>query len=131
MVAIWRRIARSRLPAAMSRIRAARRGTTTPIQSRDDAENARHGQAALSPPSALRCFRSLPREAASSPPPPWSSVLRRMGYRSTMDDSQNKAGTRLTCSNPACGCELQINVPCPHGSAYTCACGRPMEPVSR
>jgi hypothetical protein len=47
-----------------------------------------------------------------------------------MDESQNVAGTRLTCSNPDCDCELQINRPCPHGTTYTCACGHPLEPAS-
>lgn len=44
-----------------------------------------------------------------------------------MDDSQNIAGARLTCSNPECGCALQIVTPCPHGSTYTCACGHPFD----
>ena len=35
----------------------------------------------------------------------------------------NEAGTRLTCSNEDCGCELVIEKPCPHGDVYTCACG--------
>jgi hypothetical protein len=47
-----------------------------------------------------------------------------------MDESQNVAGTRLTCTNPDCDCELQINRPCPHGTTYTCACGHPLEPAS-
>jgi len=47
-----------------------------------------------------------------------------------MDDSMNVTGTRLTCSNEDCPCELQINTPCPHGTTYTCACGHPLEPVS-
>jgi hypothetical protein len=47
-----------------------------------------------------------------------------------MDDSNNVAGTRLTCTNPDCGCELQINTPCPHGAAYTCACGHAFEPIA-
>ncbi len=45
-----------------------------------------------------------------------------------MSDTQNTPGTRLTCANPDCDCELQINKPCPHGSTYTCACGHPLAP---
>ncbi len=52
------------------------------------------------------------------------------GYSSGMEDSQNTAGTLLTCDNPECGCELQINTPCPHGTSYSCACGHPLEPKS-
>lgn len=37
----------------------------------------------------------------------------------------DEAGTILTCTNPECGCRLRIEVPCPHGEAYTCACGHP------
>lgn len=44
-----------------------------------------------------------------------------------MDATSNVAGTRLTCSNPECGCALEILEPCPHGSTYTCACGHPLE----
>ena len=47
-----------------------------------------------------------------------------------MDDSTNVTGTRLTCTNDDCPCELQITTPCPHGSTYTCACGHPLEPVT-
>jgi hypothetical protein len=47
-----------------------------------------------------------------------------------MDESKNVAGTRLTCTNADCDCELQINTPCPHGSTYTCACGHAFEPVA-
>ena len=47
-----------------------------------------------------------------------------------MDDSKNVAGTRLTCTNADCECELQINTPCPHGATYTCACGHAFEPVA-
>jgi hypothetical protein len=47
-----------------------------------------------------------------------------------MDASKNVAGTRLTCSNPDCECELQIVTPCPHGDTYTCGCGHPFEPRS-
>jgi hypothetical protein len=60
--------------------------------------------------------------ACSNPGRPWNT--------GGMDESKNVAGTRLTCSNPDCGCELQINAPCPHGGTYTCACGHPLEPVS-
>jgi hypothetical protein len=42
-----------------------------------------------------------------------------------VDQQDNVAGTRLTCSNVECDCELQINRPCPHGTDYTCACGHP------
>jgi len=37
----------------------------------------------------------------------------------------NEAGIILTCTNPECGCRLRIEEPCPHGDAYTCACGHP------
>jgi hypothetical protein len=40
--------------------------------------------------------------------------------------SNNQVGVLLTCTNDDCPCELQINVPCPHGDTYTCACGHPM-----
>lgn len=33
------------------------------------------------------------------------------------------AGTVLTCSNTECGCRVEVQEPCPHGDAYTCACG--------
>lgn len=46
-----------------------------------------------------------------------------------MDAQQNVAGTRMTCTDDDCNCELQINVPCPHGTTYTCACGHPMEAI--
>ncbi|MGD9998814.1 MAG: hypothetical protein AB7L17_22470 [Ilumatobacteraceae bacterium] len=35
----------------------------------------------------------------------------------------NQPGVTLTCTNDDCPCELQINVACPHGDTYTCACG--------
>lgn len=35
----------------------------------------------------------------------------------------NEAGTVLSCSNDDCGCRLTIEVPCPHGDTYKCACG--------
>ena len=44
-----------------------------------------------------------------------------------MDEIDNVSGTILTCSNPECGCELEIIQPCPHGPEYTCACGQPLE----
>ena len=47
-----------------------------------------------------------------------------------MDETTNVPGTRLTCTNADCECELQINTPCPHGTTYTCACGHPFEPVA-
>ena len=40
---------------------------------------------------------------------------------------ENTTGTRMTCTNPDCGCELQIVKPCPHGTDYTCACGHEMK----
>ena len=40
--------------------------------------------------------------------------------------STNEPGTTLTCTNDECSCELTINVPCPHGDQYTCACGHPL-----
>ncbi len=53
----------------------------------------------------------------------------RRGNDRCMDESQNVAGTRLTCTDVDCDCELQINTPCPHGTTYTCACGHAFEPV--
>ncbi len=50
----------------------------------------------------------------------------RRGNDRCMDESQNVAGTRLTCTNA--DCELQINTPRPQGSTYTCACGHAFEP---
>jgi hypothetical protein len=47
-----------------------------------------------------------------------------------MEQTQNVPGTRLTCSNDDCSCELEIKSPCPHGSNYTCACGHAMEAVA-
>jgi hypothetical protein len=47
-----------------------------------------------------------------------------------MNHADNAAGTRLTCTNSDCGCELTIVEPCPHGDTYTCACGHPFEPVA-
>ena len=35
-------------------------------------------------------------------------------------------GSVLTCSNPDCGCELEVRRPCPHGDDYRCACGHPL-----
>ena len=46
-----------------------------------------------------------------------------------MPNDANTPGTRLTCSNPDCDCELQIVKPCPHGEAYVCACGHQMQPI--
>jgi len=46
-----------------------------------------------------------------------------------LDAQRNVAGTRMTCTNPDCECELQIITPCPHGTAYTCACGHHLEAV--
>jgi metallothionein len=37
----------------------------------------------------------------------------------------NEPGTILTCTNDDCECRLRIEVPCPHGDTYTCACGHP------
>ena len=39
----------------------------------------------------------------------------------------NEPGTTLTCTDDACGCELTIQKPCPHGDTYTCACGHPLK----
>ena len=39
----------------------------------------------------------------------------------------NLTGTILTCTNAECGCRLRIERPCPHGAAYTCACGHVFE----
>jgi hypothetical protein len=52
------------------------------------------------------------------------------GNSSGVDESKNVTGTRLTCTNADCECELQINTPCPHGNTYMCACGHPLESVS-
>jgi hypothetical protein len=46
-----------------------------------------------------------------------------------VDQSDNVSGARLTCTNADCECELQINIPCPHGTTYTCACGHPFQPA--
>ena len=35
-------------------------------------------------------------------------------------------GTTLTCTNDDCPCQLTLDVPCPHGDQYTCACGHPL-----
>lgn len=44
--------------------------------------------------------------------------------------AQHKAaGTVLTCTNAECGCRLRIEVPCPHGDTYVCACGHEFRPV--
>ena len=48
-----------------------------------------------------------------------------------MDDAANTAGTRLSCTNTDCPCELQITTPCPQGASYTCACGHPLEAVAQ
>lgn len=40
-----------------------------------------------------------------------------------------RPGTTLTCSNPDCGCELEVRRPCPHGDDYRCACGHPLQPA--
>lgn len=37
----------------------------------------------------------------------------------------NESGVILTCTNDECRCRLRIEVPCPHGDGYTCACGHP------
>lgn len=47
-----------------------------------------------------------------------------------LKEQQNVAGTRMTCTNPDCDCELQIITPCPHGTNYTCACGHALEGLS-
>jgi hypothetical protein len=38
-------------------------------------------------------------------------------------------GTVLTCANANCECRLQVQVPCPHGDEYTCACGHGLVPA--
>jgi len=38
-------------------------------------------------------------------------------------------GTTLTCDDPDCPCRIVVQVPCPHGDDYTCACGHPLGPV--
>ena len=60
----------------------------------------------------------------------WRLSSRRHGHSRGMDESTNVPGTRLTCTNDDCECELQINTPCPHGTTYTCACGHPFEPIT-
>ena len=46
-----------------------------------------------------------------------------------IDEQRNIAGTRMTCSDSDCGCELEIIAPCPHGGSYTCACVHEMEAI--
>ncbi len=41
----------------------------------------------------------------------------------------NEPGTVLTCADDDCPCRLRIEVPCPHGEEYSCACGHPMVPA--
>jgi len=38
-----------------------------------------------------------------------------------------QTGTTLTCTNPECPCSLRVVQPCPHGDAFTCGCGHPLE----
>jgi hypothetical protein len=38
-------------------------------------------------------------------------------------------GAVLTCTNTDCTCRLEVQVPCPHGDGYTCACGHALVPV--
>ena len=38
-------------------------------------------------------------------------------------------GTALTCTDTECGCRLLVQVPCPHGEGYTCACGHDLVPA--
>ncbi len=38
--------------------------------------------------------------------------------------------TLLTCTKDDCGCRIRIEVPCPHGEEYTCACGHALAPIS-
>lgn len=45
-----------------------------------------------------------------------------------LHDDDNVVGVRLTCTNVDCDCELEIVRPCPHGTAYTCACGHVLVP---
>lgn len=40
------------------------------------------------------------------------------------------AGTTLTCTNDDCPCRILIQVPCPHGDDYSCACGHPLVPAT-
>lgn len=75
---------------------------------------------------------ALPPRAVPYEPEGWCQsglTFPRRGNDRCMDESQNVAGTRLTCTNVDCDCELQINTPCPHGTTYTCACGQAFEPV--
>ena len=51
------------------------------------------------------------------------------GNLQDMDETNNTAGTRLSCTNDDCPCELEIKTPCPHGIAYSCACGHPFDMV--
>lgn len=44
-----------------------------------------------------------------------------------MDATQNEPGTVVTCTDDACGCQLTIDKPCPHGSQYRCGCGHLLE----
>lgn len=48
-----------------------------------------------------------------------------------LEADQNVAGTRMTCTDPECECELEIVAPCPHGTRYVCGCGHEMQQVSQ
>ena len=39
----------------------------------------------------------------------------------------NEPGIALTCSNRDCDCRLRIEIPCPHGDVYVCACEHELE----
>jgi hypothetical protein len=41
-----------------------------------------------------------------------------------------EAGSLLTCTNDDCPCRIVVQVPCPHGDDYTCACGHPLGPAT-
>jgi len=46
-----------------------------------------------------------------------------------MNPDANQTGTVLTCTNADCDCRLRVEVPCPHGDTYTCACGHQFNAV--
>ncbi|HEV7721078.1 MAG TPA: hypothetical protein VGO60_07325 [Iamia sp.] len=39
-------------------------------------------------------------------------------------------GSILTCTNDDCPCRIEVQVPCPHGETYSCACGHPFVSAS-
>lgn len=39
-------------------------------------------------------------------------------------------GTKMTCANPDCDCQVTIDKPCPHGEDYRCGCGGELVPAT-